>query len=208
MFHCLRLIDFTDAGVAYSAHQTVAQSSCIPKHRSDQRHYRNRRTSLQRTATTHAQQHNPPNAVALRRPSERPISLTPRTLGIKHYLSTRIRANILIYSSIADIFTPSTRYDGSKPVNQLKADADNRDLIEHLSRQTNLSVSAATNIVAEVLTYYRETPESFVRRRHLELRQHGHTNSAIYATIKSEMEQRLFAAEPHSERQIRRIIYG
>jgi tRNA U34 5-carboxymethylaminomethyl modifying GTPase MnmE/TrmE len=87
-------------------------------------------------------------------------------------------------------------------------DAVNRDLIEHLTRQTNLSSAAAKNLVVEVLAYYRETPESFVRRRHLELRQQGHGNSAIYSTIKTEIEQRLFAAEPHSERQIRRIIYG
>ena len=58
------------------------------------------------------------------------------------------------------------------------------------------------------LAYYRETPEAFVRRRHLELRQQGHSNSSIYAAIKREMDLRLFATEPHSERQIRRIIYG
>ena len=87
-------------------------------------------------------------------------------------------------------------------------DAPNRDLIEHLTRQTTLSGAAAENLVAEILAYYRETPESFVRRKHLELRQQGLSNSAIFTTIKKEIEQRLFAAEPHSERQIRRIIYG
>ncbi len=88
------------------------------------------------------------------------------------------------------------------------ADTDIRDLIEHLTRQTSLPASTAENIVAEILAYYRETPEAFVRRRHLELRQQGHSNSSIYAAIKREMDLRLFATEPHSERQIRRIIYG
>ena len=86
--------------------------------------------------------------------------------------------------------------------------ANNRDLIEHLTRQTTLSPATAENTVAEILAYYAETPDSFVRRRHLELRQQGHSNSAIYAAIQQEIPLRLFAAEPHSERQIRRIIYG
>ena len=71
-----------------------------------------------------------------------------------------------------------------------------------------MPASTVENVVVEILAYYRETPESFVRRRHLELRQQGHSNSSIYTTIKLEMDQRVFATEPHSERQIRRIIYG
>ncbi len=88
------------------------------------------------------------------------------------------------------------------------AGTNNRDLIEHLMRQTSMTSAMAENIVSEVLAYYRETPESFVRRRHLELRQQGLSNSAIYTAIKQELDLRVFATEPHSERQIRRIIYG
>jgi len=88
------------------------------------------------------------------------------------------------------------------------ATTHNRDLIEHLTRQTTMSPLTAENVIAEVLAYYAETPDSFVRRRHLELRQQGHSNSSIYAAIRQEIPLRLFASEPHSERQIRRIIYG
>lgn len=85
---------------------------------------------------------------------------------------------------------------------------DNQDLIEHLARQTSLPAAKLNNLVAEILAYYNETPETFICRRHLELRQQGHSNSAIYAAIQQEVTVRLFATEPHSERQIRRIIYG
>ena len=75
-------------------------------------------------------------------------------------------------------------------------------------RQTSLPASSTENIVAEILAYYRETPEAFVRRRHRELHEQGHSNISIYAALKREVHLRLFATEPHSERQIRRIIYG
>lgn len=86
--------------------------------------------------------------------------------------------------------------------------ARNQDLIEHLTRQTTLSAATAVNVIEEVLAYYGEPVESFVRRRHLELRQQGHSNSLIYTTIKQEITERLFSADPQSERQIRRLIYG
>jgi hypothetical protein len=83
-----------------------------------------------------------------------------------------------------------------------------RDLIEHLIRQTALSPAAAERIVNEVIAHFSESPDEFVRRRHLELRQQGHSNSSIYRLIQQELGARLFAAAPHSERKIRRIIYG
>jgi hypothetical protein len=43
------------------------------------------------------------------------------------------------------------------------------DLLAHLSRTTALSPSEAARVVADVITYFAEPAEDFVRRRHTEL---------------------------------------
>jgi len=48
-----------------------------------------------------------------------------------------------------------------------------QDLIGYLVRTSRLSASEAQRVVAEVLNYLRETPEDFVRRRHLALQAEG-----------------------------------
>ena len=60
----------------------------------------------------------------------------------------------------------------------------------------------------EVISFYGETPEVFVVRRHRELKAEGLRNSAIYARVAAEMDSWRFRAPRLSERQIRRIIYG
>lgn len=85
---------------------------------------------------------------------------------------------------------------------------DNRDLVEHLVRQAAMPPANAIKVIDEILAYYHETTEIYVRRRHLELRHEGLSNSNIYEAIQRELPGRLFSATPHSERQIRRIIYG
>jgi hypothetical protein len=85
---------------------------------------------------------------------------------------------------------------------------DMAELVEYLARSSRLSVQEAARLVQEVLAYMSETPEDFIRRRHLALQAQGLSNRAIYAQIGAELAGRRFRAPEYSERQIRRIIYG
>jgi hypothetical protein len=81
-------------------------------------------------------------------------------------------------------------------------------LLDHLVHTSGLRRSEARRIVEEVVSFYRETPEEFVVRRHRELQAEGMRNRAIYARVAEEMEGWRFRARRLSERQIRRIVYG
>jgi len=63
-------------------------------------------------------------------------------------------------------------------------------------------------VVADVLAWYREPVEEYVRRRHAHLRLYGRKNEEIFALIAAELAGRLVAAPPLSQRQLRRIVYG
>ena len=82
------------------------------------------------------------------------------------------------------------------------------ELIEYLVRSSRLSPAEAARVVNEVLAFMSETPEDFIRRRHLHLQAQGLSNAAIFERIVHELEARRFRAPPYSERQIRRVIYG
>jgi hypothetical protein len=82
------------------------------------------------------------------------------------------------------------------------------DLLDHLVRSTALSRDQAMRVVAEVITYFDEPIETFVRRRHRELQTEGLANAAIYQRIRNDLKFWRVAAPETSERQIRRIIYG
>ena len=82
------------------------------------------------------------------------------------------------------------------------------ELIDHLCRHGAADADAAARLLAEVLAFYDETPEAFIRRRHREMQQAGFANAAIYRALLAELPARRFAAAPLSERQIRRAIYG
>jgi len=58
-----------------------------------------------------------------------------------------------------------------------------------------------------VVTYFNETVEEFIRRRHAELQRRQHKNDEIWPLIAAELGQRRFAAPALSERQLRRIAY-
>jgi len=62
-------------------------------------------------------------------------------------------------------------------------------------------------VVADVVTYFNETVEEFIRRRHAELQRRQHKNDEIWPLIAAELGQRRFAAPALSERQLRRIAY-
>jgi hypothetical protein len=82
------------------------------------------------------------------------------------------------------------------------------DLARYLAASTGLPPSTAVRVIADVTTYFSETIEDFVRRRHAELRRGQHKNDEIWPVIAAELSQRRFAAPGLSERQLRRLVYG
>lgn len=87
-------------------------------------------------------------------------------------------------------------------------DQDLTDLVEHLSRIAALSEAQSRLVIEEVLAFFNEDIESFIRRRHREMQHQGLSNARIFAAIQGELFERLFPAEPLTERKIRRVIYG
>jgi len=85
---------------------------------------------------------------------------------------------------------------------------DLEDLLEYLARTTRLERREAERLVDEVLSFLGEQPETFVRRRHLELQRQGLSNAAIFTRLELELSRRRFAAPAYSRRQLRRIVYG
>ena len=63
-------------------------------------------------------------------------------------------------------------------------------------------------MIEDVLAWYREPVEEYVRRRHAYYRLYGKRNPEIFALIADELADRLVAAPPLSQRQLRRIIYS
>lgn len=82
------------------------------------------------------------------------------------------------------------------------------DLVAHLTTTTGLRPAECARLIADVLAYFDETVEEFVRRRHAELRAHGGTNAGIFERIRTEVPMRRVAAPELSLRQLRRIVYG
>jgi len=83
-----------------------------------------------------------------------------------------------------------------------------QDLARYLAASTGLPQSTTVRVIADVTTYFGETIEEFVRRRHVELRHGQHKNHEIWPVIAAELGQRRFAAPGLSERQLRRMVYG
>lgn len=81
------------------------------------------------------------------------------------------------------------------------------ELVRRVAESTGLSTAEASRVIADVMSYYRETPQEFVRRRHDELRRNGGRNAEIYGALTSELADRVFAPPQYSHRQLRRIIY-
>lgn len=82
------------------------------------------------------------------------------------------------------------------------------DLVDHLMRTTALHRGEASRVVLDVLAYFDETAEDYVRRRHRELQARGLTNPAIFDRISAELPHRAVAPPELSLRQLRRIVYG
>jgi exonuclease VII large subunit len=83
-----------------------------------------------------------------------------------------------------------------------------RDLVDRVADSTGLTPAEAARVVEDVLAWYREPVEEYVRRRHAYHQLYGKRNPEIFALIADELADRLVAAPPLSQRQLRRIIYG
>jgi hypothetical protein len=82
------------------------------------------------------------------------------------------------------------------------------ELINHLCRHSSMTAAEACRLVTEVLSFYNENLDEFIRRRHSELRAAGLANSTIFDLIRHELPDHRFLIAPVTERQIRRVIYG
>lgn len=82
------------------------------------------------------------------------------------------------------------------------------DLVSHLERTTTLEAAEAERVIADVLAYFSEPTEAYVRRRHRELQRRNLTNPRIFDVIQRELALRRVAAPELSHRQLRRMVYG
>lgn len=82
------------------------------------------------------------------------------------------------------------------------------ELIQHVCQTGAMSPQQASHLILEVMYYFHQSSEHYVRTRHQDLQKAGFSNAQIYAVIEQELQERLFPAPAMSIRQIRRLIYG
>ncbi|MCH0563716.1 MULTISPECIES: hypothetical protein [unclassified Streptomyces] len=82
------------------------------------------------------------------------------------------------------------------------------ELVDHLTRTTPLNRGEALRVIQDVLAYFDETIEDYVRRRHRELQAQGLVNATIFERIAADLQYRAVAPPELSLRQLRRIVYG
>ncbi|GGR77426.1 hypothetical protein GCM10010252_15100 [Streptomyces aureoverticillatus] len=82
------------------------------------------------------------------------------------------------------------------------------ELVDHLTRSTSLQRGEALRVIQDVLAYFDETAEQFVRRRHRELQGQGLVNAEIFERIAADLRYRAVAPPELTLRQLRRIVYG
>lgn len=82
------------------------------------------------------------------------------------------------------------------------------ELVDHVATSTGLSPAVAARVVTDVVSYYHEPVDEFVKRRHAQLKSHGKRNPEIFAQINTELAPRVVSPPPLSDRQLRRIVYG
>ena len=94
------------------------------------------------------------------------------------------------------------------PVVSLEAAGTDDDLVTHLHRLTGLAPEQVRRIIGEVVAYFDEGVEDYVRRRHAELKLVGVRNEEIFRRVQGELVGRVVRAPDLSTRQLRRIVYG
>jgi len=69
------------------------------------------------------------------------------------------------------------------------------ELIDHLCRSSQLTASEAEHLVNEVLNYFSQTVEEYLRSRHQELQSQGIGNSQIFVLLQRELNNKRFCAK-------------
>lgn len=87
-------------------------------------------------------------------------------------------------------------------------DTHPQDLVRHVMASTGLDEATAARVVADVVSYFSQTVEDFVRQRHAELRELNKRNDDIWPRLAAEVNGRRFGVRDLTERQLRRIVYG
>jgi hypothetical protein len=82
------------------------------------------------------------------------------------------------------------------------------ELIDRVAGSAGLTPAEAARVVQDVLAWYREPVEDYVRRRHAHHHLYGRRNPETFELIAAELAGRVVAAPPLSQRQLRRIVYG
>ncbi len=83
-----------------------------------------------------------------------------------------------------------------------------RDVVAHVSASTGLSPGVAARVVDDVVAFYGEPTDAFVRRRHAFHKAAGLRNPDIFPLIGTELTGRVVSPPELTERQLRRIVYG
>jgi hypothetical protein len=91
---------------------------------------------------------------------------------------------------------------------QMRDVSSDSELVAHVVSSTGLTPPEAARLVNDVVAFYAESTQTFVRRRHAELKLRGMRNDEIFEQIGSELDQRVVAAPQLTSRQLRRMIYG
>ncbi|MFE2097177.1 MULTISPECIES: hypothetical protein [unclassified Streptomyces] len=82
------------------------------------------------------------------------------------------------------------------------------ELVDHLTRSTPLNRGEALRVIQDVLAYFDETTQDYVRRRHRELQVQGLQNTEIFERIEADLKYRAVAPPELTLRQLRRMVYG
>jgi hypothetical protein len=82
------------------------------------------------------------------------------------------------------------------------------ELIDRVAGSAGLTAAEAARVVQDVVAWYREPVEDYVRRRHAHHHLYGRRNPETFELIAAELADRVVAAPALSERQLRRIVYG
>lgn len=83
-----------------------------------------------------------------------------------------------------------------------------QNLVDRVVASTGLSAAEAARVIQDVVAFHAEPVESYVRRRHAELKTYGAKNDEIFTRLAEELADRVVAAPALSERQLRRLVYG
>lgn len=83
-----------------------------------------------------------------------------------------------------------------------------QELVRHVAKSTGLDEATASRVVADVMAYFAQTVDEYVRNRHAHLKSRNRKNDDIWPLLMDELTARRFKAGELSQRQLRRIVYG